>query len=92
MSNNNLNHNAPGYNGNYDPGPSSRDSTVTSDDEDSELTVSNPEVPFVSRYGMVNATNVSITIAMFKMWITLTDSSVSHLTNTYCFMILILFT
>jgi len=89
MPNNYLNHNVPGYSGDYDPGLSNRDSAHTSNrdlantsngdltdtsnrnladtsnNEDPELTISNPEVPFVSRYGMVNARNVSITITIY---------------------------
>lgn len=57
--------NVPGYSGNYDPGPSSHDLPITNNDENPELTISNSEIPFISRDGMVNARNVSIKITIY---------------------------
>jgi len=57
---NNLNHNVPEY--------SVDDSSEKSNgDNPEELEIiPQPEVPFVSRYGMKHAKNVSITITIFK--------------------------
>jgi len=70
---NNLNHNVPGYSGDDSPeisnaGYSGDDSPEISNDdnpEDIEI-IPKPEVPFVSRYGMKHAKNVSITITIVK--------------------------
>jgi len=68
MSNNSFNHNAPGYSGNDDPGPSGHDSPGSSNDDNPEEpeVIPEPEVPYVSRYGMANAKNVSIIIIIDK--------------------------
>ncbi|XP_022166913.1 uncharacterized protein LOC111031330 [Myzus persicae] len=68
MSTNYLNHNVPGYSGNYDPRPSGDDLPGTSsDDDDSEPNTSiTEETPYVSIYGMVGAKNIHQDVEMYR--------------------------